>query len=59
MRCVKYLKGCFYHAGQDPVSVQRIFTHTKIATGRDAARNEAAGLKLGDPMDPETRSAPN
>lgn len=53
------LKGCFYHAGQDPVSVQRIFTHTKIAT-RFATQlaMKAAGLKLGDPMDPETEVGP-
>ena len=53
------LKGCFYHAGQDPVSVQRIFAHTRIAT-RFATQlaMKAAGLKLGDPMDPETEVGP-
>ena len=53
------LKGCFYHAGQVCVSVQRIFAHTKIAT-RFATQlaMKAAGLKLGDPMNPETDVGP-
>ena len=53
------LKGCFYHAGQVCVSVQRIFAHTKIAT-RFATQlaMKAAGLKLGDPMNPETEVGP-
>ena len=53
------LKGCFYHAGQVCVSVQRIFTHTKIAT-RFATQlaMKAAGLRIGDPMDPETEIGP-
>lgn len=53
------LKGCFYHAGQVCVSVQRIFTHTKIAT-RFATQlaMKAAGLRIGDPMDPKTEIGP-
>ena len=53
------LKGCFYHAGQVCVSVQRIFAHTKIAT-RFATQlaMKAAGLKIGDPMDLETEVGP-
>ena len=53
------LKGCFYHAGQVCVSVQRIFAHTKIAT-RFATQlaMKAAGLQVGDPMDLATEVGP-
>lgn len=53
------LKGCFYHAGQVCVSVQRIFAHTKVAT-RFATQlaMKASGLLVGDPMDPETEVGP-
>ena len=53
------LKGCFYHAGQVCVSVQRIFAHTKIAT-RFATQlaMKASGMQLGDPMDKNTEVGP-
>ena len=53
------LKGCFYHAGQVCVSVQRIFAHTKIAT-RFATQlaMKASGLLVGDPMDERTEVGP-
>ncbi len=53
------LKGCFYHAGQVCVSVQRIFAHTKVAT-RFATQlaMKASGLLVGDPMNEETEVGP-
>ncbi|MEK9644438.1 MAG: aldehyde dehydrogenase family protein [Alphaproteobacteria bacterium] len=53
------LKGCFYHAGQVCVSVQRIFAHTKVAT-RLATQlaMKASGLQVGDPMDEFTEVGP-
>lgn len=53
------LKGCFYHAGQVCVSVQRIFAHAKIAT-RFATQlaMKASGLVVGDPMDERTDVGP-
>lgn len=53
------LKGCFYHAGQVCVSVQRIFAHAKIAT-RFATQlaMKASGLMVGDPLDEQTDVGP-
>jgi len=53
------LKGCFAHAGQLPVSVRRIFAHTKVAT-RFATQlaMKASGLLVGDPQHPDTDVGP-
>ena len=53
------LKGCFYHAGQVCVSVQRIFAHAKVAT-RFATQlaMKASGLVVGDPADEHTEVGP-
>lgn len=53
------LAGCFGGAGQSPVSVQRIFAHTRVAT-RFATQlaMKAAGLVVGDPMAEETEIGP-
>ena len=53
------LDGCFYHAGQVSVSVQRIFAHTKIATKlATQLAMKAAGLIAGDPMNKDTVIGP-
>tara|TARA_Y100001970_G_scaffold294365_1_gene451665 strand:- start:22289 stop:23716 length:1428 start_codon:yes stop_codon:yes gene_type:complete len=53
------LKGCFYHAGQAGESVQRIFAHTNVATRFSTQlAMKAAGLRLGNPMNPETEVGP-
>ena len=53
------LDGCFYHAGQVSVSVQRIFAHTKIATKlATQLAMKAAGLTVGDPMNADTEIGP-
>jgi acyl-CoA reductase-like NAD-dependent aldehyde dehydrogenase len=49
----------FSHAGQSCISIQRILVHEDVAeafTGRLAAN--VAGLKVGDPSDPETDVGP-
>jgi acyl-CoA reductase-like NAD-dependent aldehyde dehydrogenase len=52
-------KGGFYHAGQVCVSVQRVFVHESIArTVAEAVAAQAAKLKVGDPLDPETEVGP-
>ncbi|MEE2997509.1 MAG: aldehyde dehydrogenase family protein [Pseudomonadota bacterium] len=53
------LRGCFYHAGQVGVSVQRIFAHTKIATRFSTQlAMKASGLKLGNPINSDTEVGP-
>jgi acyl-CoA reductase-like NAD-dependent aldehyde dehydrogenase len=52
-------KGGYYHAGQVCVSVQRIYVHADLERAfldRFAAR--VAGLKVGDPLLPETEVGP-
>ena len=52
-------KGGFYHAGQVCVSVQRIFAHERVAQSlAERLATLAAGLKVGDPMDPVTEVGP-
>ena len=53
------VKGGYYHAGQVCVSVQRIFVHEDIKAEfveRFSAR--VAGLRVGDPLQPETEVGP-
>jgi acyl-CoA reductase-like NAD-dependent aldehyde dehydrogenase len=53
------LKGGFYHAGQVCVSVQRIYAHTSICeTLANSLATQAAQLKVGDPLDPQTEVGP-
>lgn len=51
--------GGFYHAGQVCVSVQRVFAERGVAEAlAEALAEEARGLSVGDPQDPETRVGP-
>jgi len=53
------LKGGFYHAGQVCVSVQRVYAHTSICdTLANSLAAQAANLKVGDPLDPQTEVGP-
>ena len=52
-------KGCFYHAGQVCVSVQRVFAERSIAAAlAEELARAADGLRVGDPTDPETDVGP-
>jgi acyl-CoA reductase-like NAD-dependent aldehyde dehydrogenase len=52
-------KGGFYHAGQVCVSVQKVFIHEAIAkVFAEKLAEEASGLKVGDPLDPQTDVGP-
>jgi acyl-CoA reductase-like NAD-dependent aldehyde dehydrogenase len=49
----------FSHAGQSCISIQRILVHEEIAEGfKQRLGEKVAGLKVGDPMDPETDVGP-
>jgi acyl-CoA reductase-like NAD-dependent aldehyde dehydrogenase len=49
----------FSHAGQSCISIQRILVHEAVAEGfKNRLGEKVAGLKVGDPMDPETDVGP-
>jgi len=49
----------FSHAGQSCISIQRILVHEKVAEEfKDRLGEKVAGLKVGDPLDPETDVGP-
>ena len=53
------VKGGYYHAGQVCVSVQRIFVHENIkAEFVERLSARVAGLRVGDPLRPETEVGP-
>lgn len=52
-------KGGYYHAGQVCVSVQRVFAHRSVhAELIERLTTVVAGLRTGDPLDPETEVGP-
>ena len=52
-------KGAFYHAGQVCGSVQRVFAHRSVARPlADRLAERARGLRVGDPLQPETEVGP-
>ena len=49
----------FSHAGQSCISIQRILVHEAVADGfKQRLAERVAGLKVGDPLDPETDVGP-
>jgi acyl-CoA reductase-like NAD-dependent aldehyde dehydrogenase len=49
----------FSHAGQSCISIQRILVHEAVAEGfKNRLGERVAGLKVGDPTDPETDVGP-
>ncbi|HWC08087.1 MAG TPA: aldehyde dehydrogenase family protein [Solirubrobacterales bacterium] len=49
----------FSHAGQSCISIQRILVHEAVAEEfKNRLGEKVAGLKVGDPMDPETDVGP-
>jgi acyl-CoA reductase-like NAD-dependent aldehyde dehydrogenase len=51
----RLLPGGFSYAGQSCISVQRVYIHASIYDGfLDALAEAVRGLKVGDPMDPDT-----
>jgi len=51
--------GAFTYAGQTCISVQRMFIHQSVFEAFLSRFTEAArGLKVGDPLDPETQLGP-
>ena len=49
----------FSHAGQSCISIQRILVHEAVAEEfKNRLGKKVAGLKVGDPMDPETDVGP-
>ena len=53
------VKGGYYHAGQVCVSVQRIFVHEDLkAEFVERLSARVAGLRVGDPLRPETEVGP-
>lgn len=53
------VRGCFYHAGQVCVSVQKIYVHENMLQNFQAGLiTEAEKLVVGDPLDPKTDIGP-
>jgi acyl-CoA reductase-like NAD-dependent aldehyde dehydrogenase len=51
--------GGYYQAGQSCIAVQRIFVHAPVYDDfADRLMKQVEGLKVGDPMDPETEVGP-
>ncbi len=52
-------RGCFYHAGQVCVSVQRIYVHEKISKDfLELFKKNSKKMKIGNPLDKKTEIGP-